>query len=129
MDGKVLDNDISKVVEADRAHVWHHLIQHQPFTGPDPKSDPRIIVEGRGMRVWDQKGKEHLDAVSGGVWTVNVGYGRERIANAVRDQLIQLPYFAGSAGSIPGALFSEKLISKMPGMSRSLLYQLRLRGE
>jgi len=70
------------------------------------------------MRVWDQKGKEHLDAVSGGVWTVNVGYGRESIAKAVYDQLIKLNYFAGSAGSIPGALFSEKLISKMPGMSR-----------
>src|SRR6056297_1034035 len=118
MDGKLRDNDISHVVEADRAHVWHHLIQHAPWTGADPKADPRIIVEGRGMRVWDQKGREHIDGVSGGVWTVNVGYGRERIANAVRDQLIQLPYFAGSAGSIPGALFSEKLISKMPGMSR-----------
>ncbi|EAQ24120.1 taurine--pyruvate aminotransferase [Roseovarius sp. 217] len=118
MDGKLRGNDISHVVEADRAHVWHHLIQHAPWGGTDPKADPRIIVEGRGMRVWDQKGKEHLDGVSGGVWTVNVGYGRERIANAVRDQLIKLPYFAGSAGSIPGALFSEKLISKMPGMSR-----------
>ena len=32
--------------------------------------------------------------------------------------MIKLNYFAGSAGSIPGALFSEKLISKMPGMSR-----------
>jgi taurine-pyruvate aminotransferase len=104
MDGKPLDNDITRVVEADRAHVWHHLIQHAAWTGPDPKADPRIIIEGRGMRVWDQKGREHLDGVSGGVWTVNVGYGRERIANAVRDQLIQLPYFAGSAGSIPGAL-------------------------
>ena len=114
MDGKVLDNDISQIVDADRAHVWHHLVQHKPFeTG-----EPRIIVEGRGMRVWDQKGKEHIDAVSGGVWTVNVGYGRERIANAVRDQLVQLNYFAGSAGSIPGALFAERLIEKMPGMSR-----------
>ncbi|MEM6376234.1 MAG: aminotransferase class III-fold pyridoxal phosphate-dependent enzyme [Pseudomonadota bacterium] len=113
MDGNLL-NDIDKVVEADRSHVWHHLIQHKPFeTGA-----PRIIVEGRGMRVWDQKGKEHIDAVSGGVWTVNVGYGRERIANAIRDQLIKLPYFAGSAGSIPGAMFSERLIEKMPGMSR-----------
>lgn len=113
MDGNLL-NDIDKIVDADRAHVWHHLIQHKPFeTGA-----PRIIVEGKGMRVWDQHGKEHLDAVSGGVWTVNVGYGRERIANAVRDQLIKLNYFAGSAGSIPGAQFSEKLISKMPGMSR-----------
>ena len=45
--------------------------------------DPRIIIEGKGMRVWDQNGKEYIDAVSGAVWTVNVGYGRERIANAV----------------------------------------------
>ncbi|MEI4262564.1 aminotransferase family protein [Roseovarius sp. D0-M9] len=114
MDGKFLDNDIDKVVAADRAHVWHHLSQHKPYE----TSDPRIIVEGKGMRVWDQKGKEHIDGVSGGVWTVNVGYGRERIANAVRDQLIQLNYFAGSAGSIPGAKFSERIISKMPGLTR-----------
>ena len=114
MDGKFLDNDIEKVVAADRAHVWHHLSQHKPYE----TSDPRIIVEGKGMRVWDQHGKEHLDGVSGGVWTVNVGYGRERIANAVRDQLIKLNYFAGSAGSIPGAMFSERIISKMPGLSR-----------
>ncbi|NND40876.1 MAG: aminotransferase class III-fold pyridoxal phosphate-dependent enzyme [Silicimonas sp.] len=107
-------NDLSAVVEADRAHIWHHLTQHKPFE----TIDPRIIVEGKGMRVWDAGGKEHLDGVSGGVWTVNVGYGRERIANAIRDQLIQLPYFAGSAGSIPGSRFAEKLIAKMPGMTR-----------
>ena len=64
------------------------------------------------MRVWDQNGKEHIDGVSGGVWTVNVGYGRESIANAVRDQLLKLNYFAGAAGSVPGALFAEKLIEK-----------------
>jgi taurine-pyruvate aminotransferase len=114
MDGNFNENDISRVVEADRAHIWHHLSQHKPYE----TTDPRIIVEGKGMRVWDQKGKEHLDAVSGGVWTVNVGYGRERIANAVRDQLIKLNYFAGSAGSIPGSNFAEMLIDKMPGMSR-----------
>ncbi|SPF76768.1 Taurine--pyruvate aminotransferase [Aliiroseovarius pelagivivens] len=114
MDGQIKENDISHVVEADKAHVWHHLTQHKPFeTG-----DPRIIVEGKGMKVWDQNGKEYLDAVSGGVWTVNVGYGRETIADAVRDQLVKMNYFAASAGSIPGALFSEKLIEKMPGMSR-----------
>ena len=114
MDGTLNQNDISHVVEADRAHIWHHLIQHKPFeTG-----EPRIIVEGKGMRVWDQNGKEHIDGVSGGVWTVNVGYGRESIANAVRDQLLKLNYFAGAAGSVPGALFAEKLIEKMPGLSR-----------
>ncbi len=114
MDMSLSPNDISAVVEADRAHVWHHLIQHRPFETVDPK----IMVEGKGMRVWDATGREHLDAVSGGVWTVNVGYGRERIANAVRDQLIKLNYFAQTAGSIPGARFAEKLISKMPGLSR-----------
>lgn len=114
MDGNFNENDISRIVEADRAHIWHHLSQHKPYE----TTDPRIIVEGRGMKVWDQKGKEHLDAVSGGVWTVNVGYGRERIANAVRDQLVKLNYFAGSAGSIPGAMFAERLIGKMPGLSR-----------
>ncbi len=114
MDGTFNENDISRVVAVDRAHIWHHLSQHKPYE----TTDPRIIVEGKGMRVWDQKGKEHLDAVSGGVWTVNVGYGREKIANAVRDQLIKLNFFAGSAGSIPGSNFAEMLIDKMPGMSR-----------
>ncbi len=114
MDGTFNENDISHVVEADRSHIWHHLTQHKPYE----TSDPRIIVEGKGMKVWDQKGKEHLDGVSGAVWTVNVGYGRESIANAVRDQLIKLNYFAGAAGSVPGAIFAQRLIDKMPGMSR-----------
>ncbi|MEY2992625.1 MAG: hypothetical protein RI946_2019 [Pseudomonadota bacterium] len=114
MNTVIRENDISHVVDADRAHVWHHLTQHKPFeTG-----EPRVIVEGKGMRVWDQKGKEYLDAVSGGVWTVNVGYGRTEIADAVRDQLVKINYFAGSAGSIPGSLFAERLIEKMPGLKR-----------
>ena len=115
MDGAFKDNDLSKVVAADKANVWHHLSQHKPYE----TSDPRVIVEGKGMRVWDQNGKEYIDAVSGGVWTVNVGYGREEIANAVRYQLMQICYFAQTAGSVPGALFAEKLIEKMPGMSRA----------
>ncbi len=112
MDGMI--NDIQSVVDADRAHVWHHLSQHKQYE----TADPRVIVEGKGMRVWDAKGKEHLDAVSGGVWTVNVGYGRESIANAVRDQLIKMNYFAGAAGSIPASRFAERLIARMPGLSR-----------
>ena len=107
-------NNLEKIVENDRAHVWHHLIQHKKFE----TEDPLIMVEGKGMRVWNQVGREHLDAVSGGVWTVNVGYGRASIADAVRDQLVKINFFAGSAGSIPAARFAEKLISKMPGMSR-----------
>lgn len=108
------DVDMKELVESDRDHMWHHLTPHKPLE----EKDPMVIVKGKGMRVWDAKGKEHLDAVSGAVWTVNVGYGRESIADAVRDQLVEMCYFAGSAGNIPGIKFAEKLISKMPGMSR-----------
>ncbi|MEO0799032.1 MAG: aminotransferase class III-fold pyridoxal phosphate-dependent enzyme [Pseudomonadota bacterium] len=114
MNLRVGENDFSHVIEADRANVWHHLTQHKKFE----TADPLVIIEGKGLRVWNTVGREHLDAVSGGVWTVNVGYGRTTIADAVRDQLVKLNFFANSAGSIPGALFAEKLIEKMPGMAR-----------
>ena len=107
-------NDLTDVIESDRAHVWHHLIQHKPLE----TTDPRVMVEGKGMRIWDATGKEHLDAVSGGVWTVNVGYGRTSIADAVRDQLVKMNFFSSSFGSVPGAQFAQRLIEKMPGMSR-----------
>ncbi len=118
MDGNLSPNDLTGIVEADRAHVWHHLSQHAGYMAEEGRTDPKIIVEGKGLRVWDQHGREHIDAVSGGVWTVNVGYGRESIADAVRDQLVKMNFFGGTAGSIPAAMFSEKLLSKMPGMSR-----------
>ncbi|MBB3999056.1 aminotransferase family protein [Aureimonas pseudogalii] len=107
-------NDMRPIIEADRRHVWHHMLQHKPLE----TNDPRIIVEGKGLKVWDAAGREYLDALSGGVWTVNVGYGRTSIADAVRDQLVRMNYFAQSAGSIPAARFAEKLLEKMPGLSR-----------
>ncbi|WP_435170015.1 aspartate aminotransferase family protein [Falsirhodobacter sp. 1013] len=110
----VATNDLSHVIAADKAHVWHHLSQHKAYE----TADPRIIVEGKGLHVWDATGRKFLDAVSGAVWTVNVGYGRTSIADAVRDQLVKMNYFAGAAGTIPGALFAEKLLEKMPGLSR-----------
>lgn len=107
--------DTKELVEMDRAHMWHHLTPHKPL---ESEKDPLVIVKGKGMRVWDQNGKEHLDAVSGAVWTVNVGYGRESIADVVRDQLVEMCYYAGSAGNVPGIQYANKLIEKMPGMSR-----------
>ncbi len=107
-------NDLDHVIRADRTHVWHHLTQHKAFE----TVDPRVMIEGKGMRLWDASGREHLDAVSGGVWTVNVGYGRASIGEAIRDQVTKLNFFAQNAGSIPGAMFAEKLIERMPGLSR-----------
>ncbi len=106
--------DRDAVLNADKNHVWHHLSQHKPYES----SDPMIIVEGNGMRVRDIEGREYLDGTSGGVWTVNVGYGRERIAKVLYDQSLRMNYFAGSHGTIPGAKFAAALIDKMPSMSR-----------
>lgn len=106
--------ETAKIVSEDKAHVWHHMSQHKPLE----TTDPMVVVEGKGLRVKDINGREYLDAVSGGVWTVNVGYGRKEIARAVAEQLEKMCYFANSAGSIPGALFAEKLIEKMPGLKR-----------
>ena len=108
--------DVQALVEVDRARVWHHLSSHNAIASGE--KDPLVIVRGEGMRIWDQHGVEHLDAVSGAVWTVNLGYGRERIADAVRDQLVEMCYFAGSAGNLPGIRYAERLVSKMPGLSR-----------
>ncbi len=110
-------NDYSQVIENDRNHVWHHLTQHKKYES----GDPMMIIEGKGMRVWDATGKQYLDATSGGVWTVNVGYGRTEIADAIRDQLVKLNFFVNTMGSIPGANFASALIEKMPGMSRVFL--------
>ena len=106
--------DSGKIVSDDKLHVWHHLSQHKSLE----TSDPMVIVEGKGMRLRDINGNTYLDASSGGVWTVNVGYGRERIARAVHDQLVKMCFFANTAGNIPGARFAEKLLSKMPGLGR-----------
>nr|CAA6817977.1 MAG: Taurine--pyruvate aminotransferase (EC [uncultured Thiotrichaceae bacterium] len=47
-----------------------------------------------------------------------MGYGRTEIADAVRDQLVQMNYFAQAMGNVPAAQYAARLIDKMPGLSR-----------
>ncbi|WP_010138090.1 aminotransferase family protein, partial [Oceanicola sp. S124] len=94
--------------------VWHHLTQHKSHEN----KDPRLYVKGQGLRVWDANGQDYLDGVSGGVWTVNVGYGRTRIARAVAEALSEMNFYAQTAGSLPGARFAKRLVARMPGLSR-----------
>lgn len=114
LDNNNLDHRYDDAIDSDKNHVWHHLIQHKVFE----QNDPMIITEGKGMIVKDAKGNEFLDATSGGLWTVNVGYGRESIAQAVYDQLVKMCYFSNTFGNIPGAHYAEKLLEKMPGLER-----------
>jgi len=110
-------SDPAVLVRNDVEHVWHHLTQHSVFSA----KDPLIMVEGDGMRLRDINGREYLDATSGGVWCVNVGYGRRSIAEAVCAQMIKMPYYAASAGNVPYAEFAAKLSSLLPGINRIYL--------
>ncbi|MDR2727363.1 MAG: aminotransferase class III-fold pyridoxal phosphate-dependent enzyme, partial [Deltaproteobacteria bacterium] len=104
-------HDAEYFIQADVKNVWHHLMLHQGKA-------PMIAVEADGLRIRDINGKEYLDATSGGVWCVNVGYGRAEIAEAVCAQMKKMAYYAASGGNLPAIEFSEKLLGHMPGLSR-----------
>ncbi len=106
--------DVEEMVRADRDYLWHHLKPHKCFE----TREQMIIVEGDGLVVRDIRGREYLDASSGGVWSVLAGYGRDSIADAVADQLKKMPYFAGIYGNVPAIRFSEKLVELMPSMGK-----------
>ena len=106
--------DARDIIEKDKKHLWHHIVQHSVFES----QDPIIFVEGDGARIKDINGKEYLDGASGGVWCVNVGYGRESMARVIYDQLVKLPYYAGVAGTVPAAQFAGKLTDLLPGLDR-----------
>lgn len=117
MDGSlshVLDYGVDEMVVGDRDHLWHHIKPHKCFQN----QEQMIIVAGKGLTVTDIRGREYLDATSGGVWCVNVGFGRDSIADAVAAQMKKMPYFAGSVGTIPSIKLSGKLIELLPTMGK-----------
>ncbi len=66
-------------------HPYTALAQHM-------ETGPRIITEGKGVVLKDIEGREYIDALAG-LWCVNIGYGRPEIAEAVKKQLEELPYY------------------------------------
>ena len=102
------------IIQNDKDHIWHHLTQHKAFES----SDPMIVSKAKGMIVTDTKGNEYLDGTSGGVWTVNLGFGRDDMVDAVSNQLSKIPYFAGTFGNEPAAEYAKEVTSLMPGLER-----------
>ena len=67
--------------------LWHPFaemskVQHAPF----------IVDRGEGIFVYDEQGREYLDAAAS-LWYMNVGYGRDEITNAMNAQAQKLPAF------------------------------------
>jgi len=106
--------DTEAMIQGDRDYLWHHIKPHKVFQN----GEQMIIAEGNGMTVKDIRGREYLDATSGGVWSVMVGHGRESVAKAVYDQLVTLGYYAGSVGNIPTIKFAAKLVQLLPRLNK-----------
>ncbi|MFN3845585.1 MAG: aspartate aminotransferase family protein [Paracoccaceae bacterium] len=86
------DNDLTAW---DRDHFFHPSTPAgQHARGDTPR---RQIVGGDGVHIVDSKGKRSLDAF-GGLYCVNVGYGRTEIAEAMAAQARDLAYYHAYAG-------------------------------
>lgn len=96
--------------QVDKAHVWHPLFQHQRLE----ETTLAVFESAHGTTVVDAEGREYLDAYAA-LWNVNVGYGRQAIADAVYEQIQKLPYYPHSQINVPATLLAEQLADCLPG--------------
>ena len=79
----------------DRDNFFHpstHLAQHARGESPN-----RIIKTASGVHIEDRDGNKLLDAFAG-LYCVNVGYGRQEIADAIAAQAKELAYYHSYVG-------------------------------
>ncbi len=61
--------------------LWH------PFADMAVVKDAEVVIaRGEGARVWDEQGREYIDA-RGGLWYCAVGHGRGELADAAAAQM------------------------------------------
>lgn len=94
----------------DKAHVWHPLFQHQRLD----ETDLLVFKSAQGTTLVDADGNEYLDAYSA-LWNVNVGYGRQEIADAVYAQIQELCYYPHSQINVPATELAAQLAACLPG--------------
>ena len=74
-----------------------------------------LLSKGDGVYVYDSEGNRLLDAPAG-MWCVNIGHGREEMAQAVYDQIMALTYVSPwSMTTGPAAQFAADLAEQSPG--------------
>ena len=108
---------IDQIRQQDRDHAWHPLMQHSTLDN----RDLMVIQEARGTTIVDGEGKSYLDAASG-LWNVNVGYGREEIAEAVYRQIKELPFYPHSQINVPATQLAARLAQILPGDLQHIFY-------
>ncbi len=101
----------NSVAARDIANVLH------PYTDLQAHQQvgPIVISRGKGVRVWDDTGKEYIESVAG-LWCAALGFDNERLVQAAASQMRKLPFYhAFTAKSHePMIDLAEMLIARAP---------------
>jgi adenosylmethionine-8-amino-7-oxononanoate aminotransferase len=73
----------------DRDHTIHPWTDFSTFK----QEGSLVIAKAEGAYVVDSDGRRYLDGI-GGLWCVNIGYGREEMAEAISEQIRLIPYYS-----------------------------------
>lgn len=95
-----------------RDHFIHPYTDFTSFAS----EGSQVITEGTGTRLRDSDGRSYLDAIAG-LWCINLGHGREELAEAMAAQARTLPYFNtfGHSTNVPAAQLAAQLARLAPG--------------
>lgn len=104
----------------DRAYTMHPSTHLAQFARGDTPN--RIMVGGQGVYVEDSSGKRSLDGFAG-LYCVNIGYGRQEVAEAIAQQAKQLAYYHAYVGHShePLIRLSERIV-RQAGMGMQRVY-------
>jgi hypothetical protein len=92
-------------------HLWLHFSRQ----GAMERDGVPIIVKGEGHHIWDSTGHRLIDGLSG-LFVVNAGHGRRRLAEAAAKQAEQLAFFPIWSYAHPAAIeLAERLANEAPG--------------
>ena len=111
-----LVSDPAPAVDADlqrkaREHLWMHFSRQSALES----NGVPIIVKGEGHHIWDSTGRKYIDGLSG-LFVVNAGHGRRRLAEAAAKQAEQLAFFPIWSYAHPSAIeLAERLAMEAPG--------------
>ncbi len=95
----------------DIANVLHPYTDHRAHE----KNGPLVIARGEGVRVWDDQGKEYIEALAG-LWCASLGFDNKRLVDAAYRQMQKLPFYHGFTAKShePMIDLAEMLIERAP---------------
>jgi putrescine aminotransferase len=101
----------SNHVASDLRHLIHPLTDHSVL----PQAGPLVIAQGHDCELVTEDGRRLIDGMAG-LWTVNLGHGRQELIEAAVRQLRSLPYVSTFGGvSSPAAIdLAEKIAELAP---------------